>query len=185
MPTRGDYRTKIDWASAYIASVSSGFGTNNITGALPLPTLPVSVSESIAANTNEQAIVARSAPIISYVNTGARVVSFTIPLADDYMPLNEKGERYTLHTYIDALKSLEYPAYNKNEVVAPQVVVQVANIKLKGICTSVSINWNGPLSDAVYKGSSTGTYTRADVALQFKEVSNVVKGSIDIKGGNY
>ena len=172
-----------DWVSAYITSISSSINGEK---ALPLPTIPSSVSESISLNTAEQAIVARSAPIISYINTGARTISFTVALSDDYMPLKgASGNQYTLHEYIDALKSLEYPNYKSNEIVVPQCVVKIANIKLAGICKSVQVNWNGPLSNAVYKGSSSGTYSRADVSLQFTEVSNVVKGSVQIKGGDY
>lgn len=181
MPTRKVMKNP-DWVSAYITSVSSSINGEK---ALPLPTIPASVSESIQANTAEQAIVARSAPIISYVNTGARTISFTIALSDDYMPSKSDGGQYTLHEYIDALKSLEYPNYKSNEIVVPQCIVKVANIKLAGICTSVQINWNGPLSNAIYSKGNKGTYSRADVSLQFKEVSNVVKGSIEIKGGDY
>lgn len=171
-----------DWVSAYIASTSSGIAE----GVLPLPTIPQSVSESVQLNTAEQAIVARSAPIISYVNTGARTVSFQIALADDYMPTRGKGgTQYTLHEYIDTLKSLEYPNYKSNEIVVPQVILKIANVKLKGICTSVQVTWNGPLSNAIYSKGSSGTYSRADVSLQFKEVSNVVKGSVQIRDGDY
>lgn len=181
MPTRRVMNNP-DWVSAYITSLSSNIGDN----ILPLPTIPSSVSESIQANTSEQSIVARSAPIISYINTGARVISFTIAVADDYMPTRGKdGTQYTLHEYVDALKSLEYPNYKTNEIVVPQCIVKVANVKLAGICTSVQITWNGPLSNAVYKGASKGTYSRADISLQFKEVSNTVKGSIEIKDGDY
>lgn len=185
MPTRS-VLTCPDWASAYITSVSSGFGIKDLQIDLPLPTLPNGVSESISLNTQDQQIVARSAPIVSYISTGARVVSFTIALSDQYMPVNAStGKQYSLHEYIDALKSLEYPNYLSNEIVVPQVVLKVANIKLKGICTSVSVTWGGPVSNALYGQGSSGTFTRADVSLSFKEVSNIVKGSIDIKGGNY
>ena len=182
MPTR----TKIappDWVSAYIVSVSSNIGSSS-TQDLPLPTLPSSVSESLSLNTNDQAIVARSAPIVSYINTNARTLSFTIGLSDEYMPTRADGSQYTLHEYINALKSLEYPNYHEAEAVVPQVIVKVANVSLAGICTSVNVNWNGPVSNALYKGASKGTFTRADVSLQFKEVMNTVRGSISIKNGD-
>ena len=171
-----------DWFSAYIASLSSGIGEN----ILPLPTLPSGVNESVALNTFEQAIVARSAPIISYINTGARQVSFTIALADDYMPTRgEDGTQYTLHEYINTLKSMLYPNYeSESEIVVPQCVLKIGNVKLKGILTSVQVNWNGPVSNALYSSSSSGTFTRADVSLQFKEISSVVKGSVQIMRGD-
>lgn len=172
-----------DWVSAYIVSTSSSIGgTTNRD--LPLPTLPTSVSEAISLNTNDQAIVARSAPIVSYINTNARTLSFTIGLSDEYMPNRTDGSQYTLHEYVNALKSLEYPNYKDAEVVVPQVIVKVANISLAGICTGVNITWNGPVSNAIYKGANKGTFTRADVSLQFKEVMNSVKGSISIKNGD-
>lgn len=168
-----------DWASAYIISTSSHI----IDGDLPLPTIPQSVSESLSLNTNDQSIVARWAPIITYINTNARQISFTFAIADDYMPMNPfKGRAYTIQEYINALKSLEYPDYitgsKSSEVVSPQCILKIANIKAKGIVTSVSVNWNGPLSSAI----SGGTYSRADITIQFKEIANTVKGAINIKG---
>ena len=183
MPTRS-VMTCPDWATSYITSVSSGIGGSVLD--LPLPTLPSALSESLSLNINEQQIVARSAPIVSYISTGSRSVSFTIALSDQYMPVNAStGRQYTLHEYIDALKSLEYPNYKGNDIIVPQVILKLANIKLKGICTSVGVSWGGPVSSAIYSGSSSGTFTRADVSLQFREVSNTVRGAIDIKGGNY
>lgn len=167
-----------DWFSAYIASTSSNIDD----GVLPLPTIPEVVAESIALNTQEQAIIARSAPIISYSNTGARTVSFTFAVADDYMPTRGvNGAQYTIEEYISCIKSLVYPRYTTSEVISPQCVLRVGNIKMKGIVTSVSVNWKGPLSNIV----AGGCFSRADVTLQFKEVSNTVKGAIDIKGGAY
>lgn len=167
-----------DWFSAYIASTSS----NIENGVLPLPTIPESVAESISLNTQEQAIIARSAPIVSYSNTGARVISFTFAIADDYMPTRGlSGSQYSITEYIDALKSLEYPVYKSSTVISPQCVLRIGNIKLKGIVTSVTVNWKGPLSNIIAGGS----FTRADISVQFKEVSNVVKGAIDIKEGAY
>lgn len=173
-----------DWATAYIASVSS----NIADGVLPLPSMPQSVSENLSLSTYDQAIVARWAPIISYTSTNARTISFTFGITDDYMPYYESQKRaYTIQEYINALKSLEYPRYvsnsktNSSEVVPPQCILKLANIKAKGIVTSVSVNWNGPLSNAI----AGGTYSRADISIQFKEISNAVKGAIDIKNGNY
>lgn len=178
MAKRTDFVTKIDWFSAYIASTSSGLDN----GVLPLPTIPDSVSENISLNTNDQAIIARSAPIISYANTNARTVQFTFAVADDYMPTRgANGAQYTIGQYVDAIKSLEYPVYKSNEVVSPQCVLKLGNIKLKGIVTSVSISWKGPLSNII----AGGCFSRADITVQFKEVSNVVKGAIQIKGGDY
>ena len=168
----------VDWFSAYIASNSSQINNK----VLPLPTIPESVSESLSLNTYEQAIVARSAPIISYTSTNARQLSFTFAVADDYMPTkDDKGKQYTIVEYINALKSLEYPRYTSNQVISPQCILVLGNIKLKGIVTSVSVNWKGPLS-AIMSG---GVYSRADISLQFKEVANTVKGAINIKSGDY
>lgn len=166
------------WTEAYIASLSSKIDDK----VLPIPTLPQSVSESISLNTSDQAIVARWAPIVSYINTNARTISLTYAIADEYMPTKANGDQYSINEYANALKSLEYPNYLSNEVVVPQCVLKLANIKLAGIVTSVQINWNGPVSTAAF-GSAVSTYTRADVSLQFKEVSNTVHGSIKIKSG--
>ena len=176
MPTR-KIDNGVDWFSAYITSASSQLDK----GVLPLPTTPQSVSEQVSLNVGEQAIIARSAPIVSYSNTNARTVSFSFAVADDYMPTKGKGgKQYTIQEYINTLKSLVYPRYTSNEVISPQCVLSIGNIKLKGIVTSVSVTWNGPLSNILLGGC----YSRADIAIQFKEVSNVVKGSITIKNGS-
>ena len=175
MPTR-TIMNNPDWFSAFIASASS----NIAEGVLPLPTIPDSVQESLSLNTQDQAIIARSAPIVSYSNTNARTVSYTFAVADDYMPTRGTGgTQYTIQEYVNALKSLEYPRYSSNEVVPPQCILKIGNIQLKGIVTSVSITWRGPLSSIV----AGGTFSRADISLQFKEISNTVKGAITIKDG--
>lgn len=163
------------WYKAYIVSNSSSIVAHQ----LPLPTIPNSVSESVVANTNDQQIVGRSAPIVSYLSTGARTVSFTFAVADEYMP-TYNGYKYTIHTYINALKSLVYPRYTKSNIISPQCVLHLGNITLKGIVTNVSVTWNGPVSNFIYGGN----FTRADINLQFKEVTGTVKGAIDIKSGN-
>ena len=167
----------VNWFSAYIASTSSQINE----GVLPLPTIPEAVAEQYSLNTGDQQIIARSAPIVSYSNTNARTVSFSFVVADDYMPTKgEGGAQYTIVEYINALKSLVYPRYTSNEVISPQCILNIGNIKLKGIVTSVSVNWKGPLSNIL----AEGCFSRADIAIQFKEVSNVVKGSITIKNGS-
>lgn len=173
---------QVDWLSAYIISESSGF--SDYTKAIPIPTLPSSVSEGVSLNTNEQAIVARWAPIITYMNTNARTVSFNFSIADDYMP-----DGFNLHSYVNALKSLEYPNYSGSNIISPQCILHLANITLKGIVTSVNVNWGGPVAPVNYSAYNTnkepgkGTFTRAEISLQFKEVSNTVKGSVQIKKG--
>lgn len=170
----------IDWFSSYITSISSNI-SSGVPRALPIPTIPESVSESISANTYEQQIVSRSAPIVSYVSTGARTVSFTFTVSDQYMPTKSDGSQYNIKEYVDAFKSLEYPNYKSNEVVVPQAILVLGSIKVSGIVTQVGITWRGPVSDAI----SGGTFTLAEINLSFKEVRNSVLGSIQIKEGAY
>lgn len=172
MPTRS-VMNPFDWFSAYIVSTSS-----NIT-MLPLPTIPEQVSDQLQLNTYEQAIVGRSAPIISYVNTGARNVSFTIALADDYMPTDQSGKQYSITEYIAALKSLTYPEYSSDKITAPDVVCKIGNVKISGIVSSVSVTWKGPLSSVV----AGGCFSRADVQISIKEVRATVRGASYIKNG--
>ena len=162
------------WFKAYIVSNSSSIVANQ----LPLPTIPNGVSETVSSNTNDQQIVGRSAPIVSYLSTGARTVSFTFAVADEYMP-TYNGYKYTIHTYINALKSLVYPRYTSSNIISPQCVLHLGNITLKGIVTNVSVTLNGPVSNFIYGGN----FTRADINIQFKEVMGTVKGAIDIKSG--
>lgn len=156
------------WLNAFITSTSSNIKS------LPIPTMPSSLSESISLNANEQAIVARWAPIVSYASTGSRNISLSFTVCDEYMP-----DGYTIVSYVNALKSLEYPTYKSNEVVSPQCRLKMANIDISGIVTSVSVSWGGKISGAI----SGGVFTIANISLQFKEVSNSVKGAIQIKGG--
>lgn len=171
MPTR-KIMNPFDWFSAYIVSTSSGITM------LPLPTIPESVSDQLSLNTYEQAIVGRSAPIISYVNTGARQVNFTIALADDYMPTNESGTQYTITEYVAALKSLVYPEYG-SKINAPNITCKIGNIKISGICTGVNVTWKGPLSNVI----AGGCFSRCDVQISIKEVRATVRGATYIKGG--
>lgn len=158
----------LDWFDASISCASFGVS-------LPLPTIPESVSESINLNTSEQEILGRSAPIISYSSTGARKISFTIALVDDYMPTG-----YNIVSYINALKSLEYPNYTSNNLIPPSVVIKLGAINAQGIINSVSINWKGPLSNLI----SGGTYRGADVSISFTEVREAAKGTFEIRNGN-
>ena len=157
-----------NWITASI--VNTVLGTS-----IPIPTMPSSVSESFSLNTNEQQIVARWAPIVSYASTGARNVTLSFSVFDEYLPSGYSN----IADYVNNLKALEYPNYRENEVVVPQCVLTMANLKLTGIVTSVSISWGGKISGAV----PGGTFTIANISLQFKEVSNSVKGAIQVKGG--
>ena len=169
---------EVDWVSAYLLSTSSQLTGDNY---LPLPTTPQNVSEGINANTYDQDIVGRSSPLISYGSTGARTISFSIEVADDYMPMKANGTRYTIKSYVSALKSLVYPRYSSLQVIAPQCTLHIGNVTSSGIVTSVNVSWGGPLSSI--DGSGVGTFTRATIQIQFKEIRAAVVGSIDIRDG--
>ena len=84
-------------------------------------------------------------------------------------------------TYVSALKSLVYPRYSSLQVIAPQCTLHIGNVTSSGIVTSVNVSWGGPLSSI--DGSGVGTFTRATIQIQFKEIRAAVVGSIDIRDG--
>lgn len=118
------------YISSYIINLNSG-------EAIPLVTAPNSLSEGISNSLNEQDILARSAPIITYTGTGSRQVSMTLKVHEDILP---RG--YDINSYVNAMKALAYPMYNNNIVSPPNVKLFVgSSLNIIGMCSSVNVTW--------------------------------------------
>ena len=119
------------YINAYLVNLVSG-------EVIPLITSPQGLSESISANYNEQTIVARSAPMITYTDTGARGVNFNLKVHEDILP---KG--YNIDSYVNAFKALVYPEYNNGNVTPPSVKLMVGtSVNVIGVPKSVNISWD-------------------------------------------
>ena len=158
--------------SSYIINKKIPEGT---TGRLiPILWSPDSASESINASFEQTNIPGRSGPIVTYSYTGARTVSVSFFVSNDYCPTGYSS----ITSYINAIKALEYPSYNGNITVSPSCSLHIPGIDIDGVCTSVSVEYK------------TDRYTRdgkssASVSLSFIEVMDAIKGTIDIVGGSY
>lgn len=161
--------------SAYILNYT--LSSSSIGYRIPLLWSPTSISESISATFDQQAIGGRSAPIITYSNTGARQVSLAFTVTSDYIPAS--GSFTSLDQYIRALKALVYPSYSGSIVNSPNCLLHLPNLEINGVCSSVNIDYK------------TDRYTRdgrtaAEISLTFLEVLDTVKGSINIiNNSNY
>lgn len=119
-----------DYISAYIINLNTN---ENI----PLVTAPNSLTEGISNSLNEQDILARSAPLITYTGTGSRQVSIALKVHEDVLP-----EGYDINGYVNALKSLVYPEYTNNIVSPPNVKLFVGtSVSVIGMCASVNVTW--------------------------------------------
>lgn len=155
--------------SAYILNYT--LSSSSVGYRIPLLWSPTSMSESISATFDQQAIGGRSAPIITYSNTGARQVSLAFTVTSDYIPAS--GSFTSLDQYIRALKALVYPSYSGSIVNSPNCLLHLPNLEINGVCSSVNIDYK------------TDRYTRdgktaAEISLTFIEVLDTVKGSINI-----
>lgn len=129
-----------------------------------LPTYPESISDSLSANFSSQSLLARSAPIYSYSNSGPRSLRISLHLHRDMMwDLNynvsnlnlEIGEDY-IDTLIKQIQSVALPRYAAatKMVDPPMVAIRFGNeIYIKGVVTGgVTIEYSGPIgSDNKYK----------------------------------
>lgn len=118
------------------------FINNLLTGeTIQLSLSPDSVSESISANVNQEDIVARSAPIITYTSTGARQVTVSFAQTEDTLPDGFN----TIDSYVSALKSFVYPGYSNGLVSSPSCQLVIGtSLNVIGICQNVNVSWKPP-----------------------------------------
>lgn len=146
---------------------------NLVTGdTIPLVTAPDSLSENIAANYNEQDILARSAPMISYTSTGARQVSIAIKVHEDILPSG-----YNIDSYVNALKALPYPEYTGGNVTPPAVkLICGTSLNVIGVPLNVDVTWG----TEVFRDNRMPI---ANISITIKETRSTCPGATTIKNG--
>ena len=163
------YKFNRGLASMYSAYIKNNRKAEGSTGSvIPLLLSPNSLSETLSANYDQQNIPGHRAPIISYSYTGARQVSLSYTVAADHVPAG-----YTMNSYIQALKDLEYPTYDASVVYAPSCTLVLPNLSIDGVCTSVTIDYK------VERTLRNGTMS-AEVSLSFTEVKDTLNGYVNI-----
>ena len=151
-----------------------------------LPVYPDNVQDSLGSNFATENILARTAPVYSYSNSGPRTVNITLNLHRDLMMAvnydntnfiddvnRELGNDY-VDTLIRYLQAMALPSYNavdldtntSNSMVnAPLVALRLGtSVMIKGIVSSpVTVTYGGPISQ-------DGKYMQVDVSFTITEV---------------
>lgn len=151
-----------------------------------LPVYPDNVQDSLGSNFATENILARTAPVYSYSNSGPRTVNITLNLHRDLMTAvnydntnfiddvnRELGDDY-VDTLIRYLQAMALPSYNavdlktntSNSMVnAPLVALRLGTaVMIKGIVSStVTVTYGGPISQ-------DGKYMQVDVSFTITEV---------------
>ena len=143
---------------------------NLVTGSrIEVDILPDEISESKDSQFDSVDLRGRSAPLQGYNCSGARSVSYSLTLHDDYC----KGG---LLSTVRKLKALEYPEYANSSLTPPKCYVRFGSmISMSAIVTSVSITWKKPYRN--------GFYINADVNLEFSEVVDTPYSASQIEAG--
>jgi len=160
-------KNSVSWFSSYILVYNVA---NMNTLKIPIVLSPSNVSESISASYDSQTAPGRSAPTISYSNTGARTLSFGMRVSMDMLP---KGYGKNIDLYINHLKSLLYPDYSVSGGVIrpPHCKVVIGSISIDGVCNSFSASYSNVFA-------KRGQFLVADVDLSFTEVLKTAPGNV-------
>lgn len=151
---------------------------------IPLPVVPESASEGVSAMWNDVQIPGRSANYRSYKGTSNRSLNFSIKLHMDLLK-ELSTENMDLTTICDYMKSLVYPEYSQNAILPPVCILKLTDyFKLRGTFDSVSVSYELPLRDIVYRGKSNQKmYSVATVSFQFTEVPIKAPSASQIANG--
>jgi hypothetical protein len=139
-----------------------------------LPVYPDSIADSMKVSFQETNALSRTAPVLSYNNSGPRTVQINLSLHRDmfddanigYSNLKvEIGDDY-VDTMIKQLQSIALPRYQatSKSVVPPMVAVRFGDdIFVKGVVNSqISVTYKKPVL-------SNGKYALVDVAFTITE----------------
>ena len=152
-----------------------------------LPTYPEQISDSLGVNFNSTSLLARSAPIFSYSNSGPRSLRISLHLHRDMMwDLNYKvsnlnleiGEDY-IDTLIKQIQSIALPRYAAatKMVDPPMIAIRFGNeIYIKGVVTDgITIEYSGPIG-------SDNKYKDINISFNVSEVEPYDAESVQIGG---
>lgn len=121
---------------------------------------PEELTESVSASFEPQEIRGRSAPFFSYNSNGARTVSFTVTLHEEYCAGG-------IWKTVNQLKALVYPTYSGSIVRPPKCYVRFGSmVGMRAIIENVSVSWEKPYIQDVGKRI---VFNKASVSLEFTE----------------
>lgn len=152
-----------------------------------IPTFPDSITDTMTSSFEQTNALSRSAPVLSYKNSGPRQVQLTLNLHRDMlydMNLNnynfklDIGEDY-IDTLINKLQSIALPKYTSSSksVKPPMIAVRFGNeIFIKGVVSgSVSVTYTKPIL-------SNGKYAQVSIAFTVTEVDPYDAKSVATNG---
>lgn len=160
-----------------------------------IPTFPENISDTLGSNFSTTNILARTAPIFSYSNSGPRTVSINLQLHRDMMTdVNYKNTRFLDETdisadYVDSLirylQAMALPSYNglntkmAKMVNPPMIAVRFGEtLFIKGVVNStVNVTYSGALD-------VNGKYQEIAVQFSVSEVDPQDANSI-AKSGSF
>lgn len=155
-----------------------------------VPTFPETIADSMAINYSQTAVLSRSAPIFSYVNSGPRSFTITLNLHRDMMnsvnfassnlQIAELGDYDYVDLLVNQLRAAALPRYAASEkmVDPPIVAVRFGNdIFCKGVITGgVTTTYSGPIL-------RTDKYALVTVDFTINEIDPYDAASVVSSGG--
>ena len=140
-----------------------------------LPMYPENISDSMASTFRETNALGRSAPVMTYSNSGPRTAQFDLLFHRDIMDETnydfsnaklEDGDDY-VDSLMKALQSIAVPRYNLNNkfVEPPLVAIRLGEeLFIKGVVTgAIGLTYEKPIL-------SNNKYARIRLSLQITEV---------------
>lgn len=135
--------------------------TTNGMEQIQIPVLfPKSFSRSIQASFAKESPVGSDVPIVAYSYTNAESIPLEFDVISDYLPTKYKN--LGLNAYIEDIISILKPKKTNSTIYEPTVMVSFADISFRGICESISINY-----DNLYDYKS---FTHAIINCQFTKL---------------
>lgn len=133
-----------------------------------IASLPEAIDENVSASISTESPVGSPKPVVIYSSTGARTMSFSIKVYQDYLPSGFKS----VVDYVKAIKLLVYPKIN-DVVTPPECEFFLPGVQIIGICTSVGVSWGSTFKD--------GSPDYASIQLSITETKLSVEGDVYVK----
>lgn len=150
--------TVIKETPGYLTAKIEVYYAGVLTYSIPL-LFPENASESLGANFVKENPVGSSKPIVAFSNTSTPQISLSFIALSDYLPTGYNS----FQDYLETIKQMTKPKTSGNYVKAPEVYVEVANLKFYGVCDSINIEYNQTYGD--------NTYIMANISCQFTKTS--------------
>lgn len=137
---------------------------------LEIPHVPASVAETYGTSWETIDIRNSTEPYMGYNASGPRTVNVSFQLHDDYLSMGVLGA-------VKFLTALQYPEYLGSLVIVPKVMALIGKVKVVGVCTSVTVNWEKPIRE--------GHYIMATVSMSFVSSGRSSPSMSEVDGGYY